>query len=127
MTSATGTPLSVCSCPGGFAGKQCEFRDVVVGGRTIYYTTVSTMHGFTWLWTAIATDAMTNLQGVSGHQATETLALQYAITDLFRVLVASNVLSATHASVREAMARFRPIEFSDDVVHATLNVGAPVV
>jgi len=126
MTTATGSPLSVCSCPSGFAGKQCESREVVVGGRSIYYTTMSTMHGFTWLWTATATDVMTNLQGVSGHQSTETLALQYAITDLFRVLVASNVLSANHASVREAMARFKPIQFSDDVVHATLNIGADV-
>jgi len=127
MTSATGSPLAVCSCASGFAGKHCEFREVAVGGRAVYYTTLSTMHGFTWLWTAIATDAITSLQGVSGHQATETLALQSAITDLFRVLVASNVLSATHPSVREAMQRFQPIQFSDDVVHHTLNVGSSVI
>jgi len=118
---------SLCACAGGFAGKQCELREVVVGGRTIYYTTDKTLHGFTWYWNARATDVMTNLQGSSGqNEGSETIALQKAIIDLFKALVSSTVLSADHPSVREAMARFRPVHFSDDVVHATLNVGADI-
>jgi len=120
-------PASLCACAAGFAGKQCELHEVVVGGRTIYYTTDRAMHGFTWYWSAVATDAVTNLQGSSGkNEASETVALQKAIIDLFKALVSSTVLSADHPSVREAMSRFRPVHFSDDIVHATLNVGADV-
>jgi len=120
-------PSNLCACAAGFAGKQCQLREVVVGGRTIYYSTDRVVHGFTWYWSAVATDALTNLQGASGkNEASETVALQKAIVDLFKALVSSNVLSADHPSVREAMARFRPVHFSDDIVHATLNVGADV-
>jgi len=75
----------------------------------------------------MATDALTNMQGSSGkNEGSETIALQKAIVDLFKALVSSTVLAADHPSVREAMARFRPVHFSDDLVHATLNVGADV-
>jgi len=120
-------PASLCACAAGFAGKQCQLHEVVVGGRMIYYTTERATHGMSWYWSAVATDALTNLQGSSGkNEASETVALQKAIVDLFKALVSSTVLSADHPSVREAMARFRPVHFSDIIVHATLNVGADV-
>jgi hypothetical protein len=85
------------------------------------------MHGFVWYWSATATDALTNLQGSSGkNEGSETIALQKAIIDLFKALVSSTVLSADHPAVREAMTRFRPVHFSDDLVHSTLNVGADI-
>jgi len=118
---------SLCACASGFAGKQCELREVIVGGRTIYYTTDKSLHGFTWYWTATATDAITNLQGSSGkNEGSETIALQKAIIDLFQALVSSTILSPYHPSVKEAMSRFRPVHFNEALVHDTLNVGADV-
>jgi len=126
-TGVQNRPFSLCACAAGFAGKQCQLREVVVGGRIIYYTTERSTHGFNWYWSAVATDALTSIQGASGkNEASETVALQKAIIDLFKALVSATVLSADHPSVREAMARFRPVHFSDIIVHETLNVGADV-